>query len=321
MDAFEKFTEQKNKLNYVVKNGFKQSINYILLLFLVGMTLILSYAIPSFYDGISSSMLINTGYLVIADALAMIMFVPQGEGNEMTKNISYQNNMLAWSKKSNSVRKDKHLMDFRAYCQEVNDRLRKEKREKYIQDANIEPEFYHQVFEKLTIKELRKYLKPQIVNIKNFDENTQKCNESKINVQLSKMQFNMLKKAKGRIKIARLEPMRVLAGSETRGEYKIAQQKIKYSTKNITSRLLMVVAYSLLLGSVILVPNGQRGLMYLFSVIMRLTGIITSTFIGFYSGVKNIKNANEEAKERIIFIDEFYENKGFEFVEEKKDTV
>lgn len=321
MDAFEKFTEQKNKLNYVVKNGFKQSINYILLLFLVGMTLILSYAIPSFYDGISSSMLINTGYLVIADALAMIMFVPQGEGNEMTKNISYQNNMLAWSKKSNSVRKDKHLMDFRAYCQEVNDRLRKEKREKYIQDANIEPEFYHQVFEKLTIKELRKYLKPQVVTIKNFDENTKKYNESKINVQLSKMQFNMLKKAKGRIKIARLEPMRVLAGSETRGEYKIAQQKIKYSTKNITSRLLMVVAYSLLLGSVILVPNGQRGLMYLFSVIMRLTGIITSTFIGFYSGVKNIKNANEEAKERIIFIDEFYENKGFEFVEEKKDTV
>ena len=321
MDAFEKFTEQKNKLNYVVKNGFKQSINYILLLFLVGMTLILSYAIPSFYDGISSSMLINTGYLVIADALAMIMFVPQGEGNEMTKNISYQNNMLAWSKKSNSVRKDKHLMDFRAYCQEVNDRLRKEKREKYIQDANIEPEFYHQVFEKLTIKELRKYLKPQIVTIKNFDENTQKYNESKINVQLSKMQFNMLKKAKGRIKIARLEPMRVLAGSETRGEYKIAQQKIKYSTKNITSRLVMVVAYSLLLGSVILVPNGQRGLMYLFSVIMRLTGIITSTFIGFYSGVKNIKNANEEAKERIIFIDEFYENKGFEFTEEKKDTV
>ena len=266
-------------------------------------------------------MLINTGYLVIADALAMIMFVPQGEGNEMTKNISYQNNMLAWSKKSNSVRKDKHLMDFRAYCQEVNDRLRKEKREKYIQDANIEPEFYHQVFEKLTIKELRKYLKPQIVTIKNFDDNTQKYNESKINVQLSKMQFKMLKKAKGRIKIARLEPMRVLAGSETRGEYKIAQQKIKYSTKNITSRLLMVVAYSLLLGSVILVPNGQRGLMYLFSVIMRLTGIITSTFIGFYSGVKNIKNANEEAKERIIFIDEFYENKGFEFVEEKKDTV
>ena len=321
MDAFEKFTEQKNKLNYVVKNGFKQSINYILLLFLVGMTLILSYAIPSFYDGISSSMLINTGYLVIADALAMIMFVPQGEGNEMTKNISYQNNMLAWSKKSNSVRKDKHLMDFRAYCQEVNDRLRKEKREKYIQDANIEPEFYHQVFEKLTIKELRKYLKPQIVTIKNFDENTKKYNESKINVQLSKMQFKMLKKAKGRIKIARLEPMRVLAGSETSGEYKIAQQKIKYSTKNITSRLLMVVAYSLLLGSVILVPNGQRGLMYLFSVIMRLTGIITSTFIGFYSGVKNIKNANEEAKERIIFIDEFYENKGFEFVEEKKDTV
>ena len=321
MDAFEKFTEQKNKLNYVVKNGFKQSINYILLLFLVGMTLILSYAIPSFYDGISSSMLINTGYLVIADALAMIMFVPQGEGNEMTKNISYQNNMLAWSKKSNSVRKDKHLMDFRAYCQEVNDRLRKEKREKYIQDANIEPEFYHQVFEKLTIKELRKYLKPQIVTIKNFDDNTKKYNESKINVQLSKMQFKMLKKAKGRIKIARLEPMRVLAGSETRGEYKIAQQKIKYSTKNITSRLLMVVAYSLLLGSVILVPNGQRGLMYLFSVIMRLTGIITSTFIGFYSGVKNIKNANEEAKERIIFIDEFYENKGFEFVEEKKDTV
>lgn len=321
MDAFEKFTEQKNKLNYVVKNGFKQSINYILLLFLVGMTLILSYAIPSFYDGISSSMLINTGYLVIADALAMIMFVPQGEGNEMTKNISYQNNMLAWSKKSNAVRKDKHLMDFRAYCQEVNDRLRKEKREKYIQDANIEPEFYHQVFEKLTIKELRKYLKPQIVTIKNFDENTKKYNESKINVQLSKMQFKMLKKAKGRIKIARLEPMRVLAGSETRGEYKIAQQKIKYSTKNITSRLLMVVGYSLLLGSVILVPNGQRGLMYLFSVIMRLTGIITSTFIGFYSGVKNIKNANEEAKERIIFIDEFYENKGFEFVEEKKDTV
>ena len=321
MDAFEKFTEQKNKLNYVVKNGFKQSINYILLLFLVGMTLILSYAIPSFYDGISSSMLINTGYLVIADALAMIMFVPQGEGNEMTKNISYQNNMLAWSKKSNAVRKDKHLMDFRAYCQEVNDRLRKEKREKYIQDANIEPEFYHQVFEKLTIKELRKYLKPQIVTIKNFDDNTKKYNESKINVQLSKMQFKMLKKAKGRIKIARLEPMRVLAGSETRGEYKIAQQKIKYSTKNITSRLLMVVAYSLLLGSVILVPNGQRGLMYLFSVIMRLTGIITSTFIGFYSGVKNIKNANEEAKERIIFIDEFYENKGFEFVEEKKDTV
>ena len=321
MDAFEKFTEQKNKLNYVVKNGFKQSINYILLLFLVGMTLILSYAIPSFYDGISSSMLINTGYLVIADALAMIMFVPQGEGNEMTKNISYQNNMLAWSKKSNAVRKDKHLMDFRAYCQEVNERLRKEKREKYIQDANIEPEFYHQVFEKLTIKELRKYLKPQIVTIKNFDDNTQKYNESKINVQLSKMQFKMLKKAKGRIKIARLEPMRVLAGSETRGEYKIAQQKIKYSTKNITSRLLMVVAYSLLLGSVILVPNGQRGLMYLFSVIMRLTGIITSTFIGFYSGVKNIKNANEEAKERIIFIDEFYENKGFEFVEEKKDTV
>ena len=321
MDAFEKFTEQKNKLNYVVKNGFKQSINYILLLFLVGMTLILSYAIPSFYDGISSSMLINTGYLIIADALAMIMFVPQGEGNEMTKNISYQNNMLAWSKKSNAVRKDKHLMDFRAYCQEVNERLRKEKREKYIQDANIEPEFYNQVFEKLTIKELRKYLKPQIVTIKNFDENTKKYNESKINVQLSKMQFKMLKKAKGRIKIARLEPMRVLAGSETRGEYKIAQQKIKYSTKNITSRLLMVVAYSLLLGSVILVPNGQRGLMYLFSVIMRLTGIITSTFIGFYSGVKNIKNANEEAKERIIFIDEFYENKGFEFVEEKKDTV
>ena len=321
MDAFEKFTEQKTKLNYVVKNGFKQSINYILLLFLVGMTLILSYAIPSFYDGISSSMLINTGYLVIADALAMMMFVPQGEGNEMTKNISYQNNMLAWSKKSNAVRKDKHFMDFRAYCQEVNDRLRKEKREKYIQDANIEPEFYHQVFEKLTIKELRKYLKPQIVTIKNFDENTQKYNESKINVQLSKMQFKMLKKAKGRIKIVRLEPMRVLAGSETRGEYKIAQQKIKYSTKNITSRLLMVVAYSLLLGSVILVPNGQRGLMYLFSVIMRLTGIITSTFIGFYSGVKNIKNANEEAKERIIFIDEFYENKGFEFVEEKKDTV
>lgn len=321
MDAFEKFTEQKNKLNYVVKNGFKQSINYILLLFLVGMTLILSYAIPSFYDGISSSMLINTGYLVIADALAMMMFVPQGEGNEMTKNISYQNNMLAWSKKSNSVRKDKHLMDFRAYCQEVNERLRKEKKEQYIQNANIEPEFYHQVFEKLTIKELRKYLKPQIVTIKNFDENTQKYNEIKINVQLSKMQFNMLKKAKGRIKIARLEPMRVLAGSETRGEYKIAQQKIKYSTKNITSRLLMVVAYSLLLGSVILVPNGQHGLMYLFSVIMRLTGIIISTFIGFYSGVKNIKNANEEAKERIIFIDEFYENKGFEFVEEKKDTV
>lgn len=274
------------------KNTFRSMMNYVLLAFLILMTAVLSFAQIALVDGVTKNVIVDLCYTLFINITSMVVFIPQGEENEKRKSQSYSANLKVWGSKTKILEDKKLLSKFNEFCRKKTMELRQIQINEYVKLASIDISEWEEKFKSLSKKDLKRATK---------DENV-------IGYKLSKEQVYFLLKAKGHVKIPRINPTIVLAGTDKGQQYSSLQPHMKQKTKAVSVKTIGIIAWSLLLVSVMLVPTGYTGWLMIFKFIMRLAGVVTSTIVGFYTGINQIKTENNENKEKIFFIDEFLES-------------
>ena len=306
-DVFETVTEKFSGGIKKTKNVFKQFLNYILLFALILVTAVLSFSTQEIVNPFSPDYLINLAYLIIINIFSMASFIPQGENNEKSKNTSYNNNLVSWGEKSTQIRNDKLIVKFRIFCKELTERLRKEKKDNYLYDATLDFDFYNKYLRQVSNKKLKKFLKPTEIKLLVLNTETNKKEEQIFVFQLSWRQIALIKKFRGIIKVLPINPARVLTGSNKIDQYEVARNKIPYKETEIIKKVSMLISWSVLMASIILVPTNSIGWAAIYTFVFRVFSIISWAFVGFYTGVNQIKRDNQDIKDRIIFMDEFLE--------------
>lgn len=279
--------DKYGKATAFAKNTFRSMLNYVLLTFLILMTAVLSFAQVVLVEGITKNIIIDLCYTLAINITSMVVFIPQGEDNEKRKSQSYFANLKLWGAKTKILEDKKLLTQFNKFCREKSLELRQNKIEEFVKLASLNMEDYEKSIKNLSKRDLKRAI---------TDE------------KLSKEQVYYLLKAKGRIKIPKINPSIVLAGSDKAQQYSSLQPHMKQKTKAVSIRMIGIVVWSLLLVSVMLVPTGYTGWLMIFKFIMRIAGVVSSTIVGFYTGVNQIRAENNENKEKIFFIDEFLES-------------
>lgn len=273
------------------KNTLKSMLNYVLLIFLILMTAVLSFAQVALVDGITKDVLVDLCYTLAINITSMVVFIPQGEDNEKKKSQSYYANLKLWGAKTKILEDRKLLTQFNKFCREKSLELRQNKIEEFVKLASLNMEDYEKSIKNLSKRDLKRAI----------------TDEKVLGYKLSKEQVYYILKAKGRIRIPRINPSIVLAGSDKAQQYASLQPHMKQKTKAVSIKMIGIVIWSLLLVSVMLVPTGYTGWLMMFKFIMRIAGVVSSTIVGFYTGINQIKTENNENKEKIFFIDEFLE--------------
>lgn len=284
--------DKYGKATAFAKNTFRSMLNYVLLTFLILMTAVLSFAQVALVEGITKNVLIDLCYTLAINITSMVVFIPQGEDNEKRKSQSYFANLKLWGSKTKILEDKKLLTQFNKFCREKSLELRQNKIEEFVKLASLNIEDYEKSIKNLSKRDLKRAT---------TDENV-------LGYKLSKEQVYYLLKAKGHIKMPKINPSIVLAGSDKAQQYSSLQPHMKQKTKAISIRMIGIVVWSLLLVSVMLVPTGYTGWLMIFKFIMRIAGVVSSTIVGFYTGVNQIRTENNENKEKIFFIDEFLES-------------
>lgn len=312
-DVFEKTTETAGKIAKGTRNTFRQALNYILLLVLIIVTAVFSFTTVEIANVFSLQFFINLAYLIVINIFSMISFIPQGEKNEKEKSATYSANLTLWGTISASLIQAKQLMAFHRYCKYLTERLKQEKKENYIISASIDMDFYNKHLKNLSKKELQQYLKPTMI----YAENDTEHKNGEL-FQLSRQQIKLIMLSRGIIKVNAINPLKVLNGSNKTDQYDVARNKMPYKEKTLIHRIFQLVLWSILCASVILVPTGSIGWASICMFIFRIFSIALYAFIGFSTGVNQIKHDNEDIKDRVIFINEFLEHPAEQF--EKQET-
>ena len=286
-DLMEKSYDEVQKLKASTKNLFQSSINYILILFLLIVVVITSLATFAF-QGISKDYIVATIILSVYCVIAFVIFIPQGKSSEKRRSESYFPNRILWSKSVGRLRKERLLTKFNEYCLELEKNQVKEKRSRFLTNASIDEKDFYEHYFKLNNKDLKTLVKSK---------------------KITKTQFKWIKKAKGDIKVAKLNPTLVTSGVESKDKLEsVKVKKIRYQDIMLISRIISVIVLGIITASITIVPTGASGWSAVFIILMRMFTVLTSAVSGFYTGINQIKIDDGLVKERIIFIDTFFEN-------------
>lgn len=286
-DLMEKSYDEVQKLKASTKNLFQSSLNYILILFLLIVVVITSLATVAF-QGVTKEYILSTIILSVYCVIAFVVFIPQGKTSEKRRSESYFPNRISWGESVSRLRREHLLTAFNNYCKELEKNQIKEKRAQLLVSASIDESLFYNKYFKLSKKELKELIKTK---------------------EITAVQYRLLKKACGKIKVAKLNPTLVTSGIESKDKLEsVKVKKIRYQDIMLISRIISVIVLGIITASITIVPTGASGWSAVFIILMRMFTVLTSAVSGFYTGINQIKIDDGLVKERIIFIDTFFEN-------------
>lgn len=282
-DLFEQGAEAVGKGITTAKNLFRQFLNWILFATLIIVTTLLTFIALGLTSRLTETVIVNALFMFITGTAALLVFFPQGEQNEIAKNTQYNDNLKEWGSRSDEVRKQGKLAEFREHCKDKTKELRDDIKFMYILNAGIDITDYEKEYKDLTIKQIRKHSK------------------------LNKEQKNWLVKSKKNIKILPINPIAVLAGAELKPGRSIGQKRFSTKQTLLFWRVLGTVFMTAALGTITFAPVEAVGWSAIGLFALRILTIITSSVMGFYSGISKVKADNNDNKAKILFINEFLE--------------
>lgn len=311
-----KATDTANKVKNTGKNLFKNYITTITLLVLIILTVVISLCELVFKDSIDTTFWINLAYMVLISCVALMVMIPLGSDSEKKNLKGYFSNRTLWSKKTSTIINNGLSTNFSEYCKDYTNRLRKEKRENYVLSASISLDDFYKTFNKMSPKELRDYYKKCKKNAKQdkygskmpyIERDVGEPIDNTIN--LSREQYRLLQRTKKAIRVKPIIPTKILSDSRNKTEYSVGQGGGGVVAKVLLVRILGIIAYSLLIVSVMIVPTGASGIETFIIIMMRIFGIVTSTVMGFNAGRVLVQNDNSNTLDRITFLVTFLETK------------
>lgn len=296
---FEKFSDAYDKSKQALKSGFVNFMNYIMLFFLIVFVIFSACFILGFQILTDWNYWVNSILMVVIGLFSFAIFIPQGEQNEKIKSTSYFPNCTTLSKLTKKMKDEKKLNAFNQYVHSLTEKRKQLKLESYLDKAGVDKDIFEKEFKGKRLEDVKKWYK----------ETNHLC--------LNKNQFSWFKKCFKKIKVKELNPMRVLTGSNTKDPYAVAENKgISYVQKSIVQKAVVSILSTVVMASITVSLSAAGGWVLAFLIIMRITTVIMSTFLGFWTGKQNIRKKDENVKDRIIFIQTFFEVENVDFKEE-----
>lgn len=310
---FDKITSQADNAVQKSKKVAKDYLTTITFIVLILGTIALSLFTMGVNSPDSVSFWVNVCYVLVINIVSFCVMTPQGADAEKKMLKGYFENRTLWSQKTGIVNNGKSS-EFNEYCRQYTNKIRKEKRESYILSASISLDDFYKYFDKMKLKDLKEYYK--------------KCKKERYNedvtdlpIPLSFMQYRLLVKAKKPIHIRPIIATKILNNSSNANEYQIGQQRMSYTSKAISLKMVSVVAYSLAFASVALVPTGADGWSAIATILFRLVTLTTSAVYGYATGRNATKRDNSDTLDRITFLCGFLEKQQHTIEEKTKESA
>lgn len=300
-------SEATEQIKRKTKSTIKNYLTTIVLLVLIAFTVAISISTLTFKNRIDVDFWINLAYMILISIVSLGVMMPLGGDSEKKTLRGYYENRKIWAEKTSHIIEHGKATRFNDYCRDYTNRLRKEKRENFVLEASISLEDYYSIFEPMTIKELRAYYRKCKIERRAQEKWSGSINTLEIKTPLSYGQYRLIKRTKKRIKVKPIVPTRILNASNNKNSYSIGQAHAPFIAKVMSTRIICVIAYSIVLVSVAIVPTGETGVALFISIIFRVFGVVTSAIMGFNAGRQLTRNDNCDTLDRIVFLCTFNE--------------
>lgn len=285
-NVFSDVNAEKKKITSSIKKTVVNHLPYILLGIILFCRVLLEIFHTSIVNPFTPIFFLETAISVGLTIFCYIVFIPQGRENEIANSLSYKPNCARWGELSGKIRIGGMLDQFRKYC---TDQLEFERREiKMLIIGNntaLSFEEYNERYSHLSRETLKAmYAKGSI----------------------SKDEYYAIKKCNGRIKVKPINPVLILSGVAKSNFNDAGRDESSYIFKWLAKKPIYATVFSV-------VARGISGSFVgfnpsaIYGMLLDIISIIMASFVGYGAGEQSVRDKEDRIKNRIIFLESFFE--------------
>ena len=280
-------TRATESLKARVITSVRDNFALVLLLFNIIVNVALRLFSPHLQNPFNQEFFISFTLNVIATTFAFWSFSAYSEKKTKLTLPGYEANCARWSDISQEVRREKNRA-FSDHCKKVCKEERESRR--------------RATFENSTMMEYAVYLE-RYAN--KSDELIDKAVESG---EITRVEGRAIKKANRQLKLKKIDPLWILCGVQSMDIGDAHSGKIKASTFKVITRPVAMFAMSAFVAALNGTYIGIRTGSEVYAMILSVTSIVIASVAGYWCGANTAKSEHDKVKNRIAFIEQFFED-------------
>lgn len=285
-NVFAEVNAERNKIATSIKKTVSNYLSYILLILIIVCRVLLEIFKTSIVNPFTPIFFLETTISLALTIFCYIVYIPQGEKNEIANSLSYKPNCARWGELSAKIRTGGMQDSFRKYCAEQLEIERREIKAVIIGNhTSFSFEEYIERFSQLGKAELKVLYK---------------------NGELTKEEYKAIRKCNGRIKVKPINSVLILSGVAKASYNDAGRDDSSYELKWLAKRPLLIVLFAIVTKAI---SGAFVGLdpSVIYGMILDTLSLIIASFVGYGAGEQAIRNKEDRIKNRILFIECFFE--------------
>ncbi len=285
-NVFAEVNAERNKIATSIKKTVSNYLSYILLILIIVCRVLLEIFKTSIVNPFTPIFFLETTISLALTIFCYIVYIPQGEKNEIANSLSYKPNCARWGELSAKIRTGGMQDSFRKYCAEQLEIERREIKAVIIGNhTSFSFEEYIERFSQLNKAELKALYKKG---------------------ELTKEEYKAIKKCNSKIKVKPINSVLILSGVAKASYNDAGRDDSNYELKWLAKRPLLIVLFAIVTKAI---SGAFVGLdpSVIYGMILDTLSLIIASFVGYGAGEQAIRNKEDRIKNRILFIECFFE--------------
>lgn len=287
-NIFADVNAEKDKITSSIKRTVGNYLPYILLAVIIICRIFLEVFQTDIVNPFTPIFFLETAINVGLTIFCYIVFIPQGKKNEIQNSASYKPNCTRWGELSAKIRTGGLLELFRQYCREQVEIERREIKAVIIgNNTTFSFDEYIEKFSHKSDEELEELYK---------------------NGELTKGEYKAIKKCNGKIKVKPINSVLILSGVAKANYNDAGRDDSTFLLKWFAQRPALTVVLAILVNTISGTFIGFEP-SFIYGMILDVLSIIMASFVGYGAGEQVIREKEDKIKNRILFLECFFENK------------
>lgn len=287
-NVFAEVNAERNKVVSSIKKTVGNYLPYILLGLIIICRVVLEIFQTSIVNPFTPVFILETTISVGLTIFCYAVFIPQGKKNEIQNSASFKPNCTRWGELSAKIRTGGMLDSFRTYCREQVEIERREIKAVLIgNNTTFSFEEYTERFSQLSNEELKALYKKG---------------------ELTKGEYKVIRKCNGKIKVKPINSVLILSGVSRANYNDAGRDESKYIFKWLARRPFLAVAFAIVVQGISGTFVGLNP-SAIYGMVLDMLSIVVSSFVGYGAGEQVVRDREDKIKNRILFLECFFESK------------
>lgn len=273
-----------------IKFNIQKYLIFFVLFFNIGLSIVSRLYRLGLQNPFTIEFFLELSISLLTTMICYICFVPFGRNDELKRNAEFPNIKNTWMNLSNTVRSG-YLRLFTAFCDTQVKEEREEVKRLIIENNTIMPYTeYKEKYEGLGKKKLKKFLKQETINEKEYKAILRANGYGPFN----------------QTKIKPINPVIILSGAKKMSINDAGRTDSSYVVRWLTTRPLVMFVSTAILNSVVTTFNGG-GKNVILDMLIAVFQIIIAAVCGYSAGVSDFKYSLDRINSRVVFLSLFVE--------------